>query len=174
VLLVYFLFFYRGAVLKLLLFFLGVVVVVFGASTIMTFLLRGQSRDLLFSLSGRAEWWTYAWNYFLKSSWFCKFFGNGFAAGEKLVAAQSNAVMYTLDSEWFAILISNGLLGAFLYLMFWLSTIKQIFTAYRIDRSNVILAETVGVLLMTLAVHSYYVLICFFAICALCHTQEQY
>lgn len=87
---------------------------------------------------------------FLKSSWFCKFFGNGFAAGEKLVAAQSNAVMYTLDSEWFAILISNGLLGAFLYLMFWLSTIKQIFTAYRIDRSNVILAETVGVLLIIL------------------------
>lgn len=181
--LVYFLFFYRGAVLKLLLFFLGIVVVVFGASTIMTFLLRGQSRDLLFSLSGRAEWWTYAWNYFLKSSWFCKFFGNGFAAGEKLVAAQSNAVMYTLDSEWFAILISNGLLGVFLYLMFWLSTIKQIFTAYCIDRSNVILAETVGVLLIifvrtftvtTLAVHSYYVLICFFAICALCHTQEQY
>lgn len=78
---------------------------------IITFFRRGQSNDMMLSLSGRTEWWSYALDYFDKASILQKLIGGGFAATEKMIAYQSNAAMYTLDSEFLAVLMSTGMLG---------------------------------------------------------------
>ncbi len=183
VLSIYLIVFYRNSLGKFVIFCLGTLVLLFASSQIYKFLLRGQNLEMLGSLSGRTEWWGYAWRFFRDSGWYCKTFGNGFAAGEKVIAVQSNQAMYTLDSEYFAILISNGLYGLFFYVLFWISAFQK---AFRRLRTNIqyrkqtiqilgifviILVRTVTV--TTLAVHTYYLLIMVFSVAAL-HCTNKY
>jgi len=74
-------------------------------------LLRGQDSTQLLSMSGRTEWWSYALDVYKISDAHEKLFGQGFAGGEKVIAAQSNEAMYTLDSELLGALMSTGILG---------------------------------------------------------------
>lgn len=175
--------FYKKAFNKLIILTTIIVLLVLEMSTIKQFLLRGQSTELISSLSGRSEWWTYAWNYFMRSTAFSKFWGNGFAAGEKLVASQSNSIMYTLDSEWLAILISNGIIGVILYLGFWASAIKSIGVTLKSGnqqiRNNCIRFLGIAVIIFirtftvtTLAVYSYYFLILLISLCCICDNEE--
>lgn len=106
--------------------------------TIFNVLLRGQDSSQLFSLSGRLEWWSYALEVYKKSSIFEKIFGQGFAGGEKVVAAQSNGAMYTLDSELIGSLISTGLLGtSFIVIAIISLIIMLLFTKRKITLSSI-------------------------------------
>ena len=158
----------------------GITILLTFSPELFSFLLRGQEGEVLASFSGRTVWWKYAWNFFKQSNDYIKLFGNGFAAGEKIIAARSNAVMYTLDSEYFAILISNGLFGLFCYGLFWIKTFQKIRIRIKQDRrenkkfglgievlgvSIIILCRTFTV--TSLALHTYYLLIMVFLLCAI-------
>ena len=158
----------------------GITILLIFSQDLFSFLLRGQEGEVLASFSGRTVWWEYAWNFFKQSNGYIKLFGNGFAAGEKIIAARSNAVMYTLDSEYFAILISNGLFGLFCYGLFWIKTFQKIRIKIKQDRrenkkfglgievlgvSIIILCRTFTV--TSLALHTYYLLIMVFLLCAI-------
>lgn len=114
---IYYLFLNRNIIRKIIAIYLGVFTLSIAGPTIFSVLLRGQDISQLFSLSGRLEWWNYALEVYKKSTIFEKIFGQGFAGGEKVVAAQSNGAMYTLDSEILGSLISTGILGVIFIVM---------------------------------------------------------
>lgn len=107
----YFLFINRLLYKKLLIGLLGVVSAVFLSNFIIRFLARGQNDSMLYSLSGRTVWWGLAIKEFQHYSLYRKLVGGGFASAEKVVAFQGDSTLYTLDSEYFATLVSTGILG---------------------------------------------------------------
>lgn len=109
---VYFLFINKKIIYKILIIYALILGSVFFSNTFLNIILRGQDLTQIFTLSGRLEWWNYALEVFNELNIYEKLFGMGFAGGEKVVAAQSNAAMYTLDSELLGTLISTGILGS--------------------------------------------------------------
>lgn len=138
-----------------------------------SFLQRGQNLDMLLSLSGRTEWWEYALSYFLHTGNIEKIIGSGFASAEKIIAYQSNTAMYTLDSEFLAVLIGTGVLGTAAWLGSWVYQISTAFKAHAALRDGdnedeELWLQTAGMVMMlglrmitatTLAITTYYLLI---------------
>ena len=146
---------------------------------LLDFLSRGQDRDMILSVSGRTEWWGHALETFKNQSIFKKIFGGGFAAAEKIVAYQSNAAMYTLDSEFLSVLIGTGFLGLLAFSCSWFTQIKNLFITRPVligltDKDKILWYQASGVLLMifirmitatSIAIVTYYMLI--YVLCSL-------
>jgi len=72
------------------------------------FFLRGQSKELFFSLTGRVHWWEAALPFIQESP----FIGYGaYAAGRFLVASAFNPTLSHLHGTWVEVLIGTGVLG---------------------------------------------------------------
>ena len=122
--------------IKIIISVIALVFVLFLGGLILAFLLRGQSEEEIISVTGRTKWWIYAINVFNDGSFAEKVFGFGFAAGEKKVARESSALMYTLDSDFFANLISCGIAGFSAILLVIISSIIQISRAVLYCKRN--------------------------------------
>ena len=109
---IYYFFINKKLLYKIATAYISIIMFMFAGNTILNVILRGQDFAQIFSLSGRTEWWSYALDVFSRLNIYENLFGMGFAGGEKVVAAQSNDAMYTLDSEFLGTLISTGVLGS--------------------------------------------------------------
>lgn len=184
VVIIYFAFYYKNSYRKFFWFGVILIALIFIVPVINDILLRGQSIKQFQTFSGRTVWWNYAWNFFCNSSFINQLFGNGFAAGERIVAFNSNNVMNTLDSEYFALLISNGIIGLVCYVGFSITTITLLLRLLRkIKNADItdkhlisIIHQVVGIFIIvfvrtftvtTLAVHTYYLVIVVFSLCVL-------
>lgn len=114
---IYYFFINKKLLYKMATVYISIVMFMFAGNTILNVILRGQDFEQIFSLSGRTEWWSYALDVFSRLNIYEKLFGMGFAGGEKVVAAQSNDAMYTLDSEFLGTLISTGVIGSILLMI---------------------------------------------------------
>ena len=110
----------KGMALSLLL--TGVIIMLFtsGSEIISSYLLRGQSAELVSSLSGRTHGWSVAWEMFQQSPWI----GHGFAAAARtdILGGQSGAS--TLHGAIFDIIVGVGLAGLIPWALAMLGIIK--------------------------------------------------
>lgn len=138
---IYFFLINKNKYIKIFLGSLLTIVSVYFGNHILMILKRGQTSEQLLSLSGRTIWWKYASNYFNNSGILHKLIGGGFAGAEKIVAFKSNNALYTLDSEFYASLISTGLIGViFLYLSI-LNTTFILLKIYKLLKLGVLSEE---------------------------------
>ena len=83
-----------------------------GTSLITEYLLRGQSEELVMTLSGRTHGWAAAWDLFSQSP----LFGNGFAAAARVeILGSQNAS--TLHGALFDVIVGVGLAGLIPWLL---------------------------------------------------------
>lgn len=134
---------------KIVLFiYMIIIIIIFtNADYIMEFLIRGQSKDMIMSVSGRTQWWGFAIDTFKSSSPAKQLFGGGFAAAEKIVAFQSSTSMYTLDSDFLSILIGTGVLGMITTFSSWIAQIKNIFLTKN-TANKMVWYQVTGMLIM--------------------------
>ena len=103
-------------------FLTGVIIMLFtsGSEIISSYLLRGQSAELVSSLSGRTHGWSVAWEMFQQSPWI----GHGFAAAARtdILGGQSGAS--TLHGAIFDIIVGVGLAGLIPWALAMLGIIK--------------------------------------------------
>jgi len=88
----------------------GAIIMLFtsGADLVIQYMQRGQSEELMMSLSGRTHGWTAAWDMFQQSPWF----GHGFAAAARTEILGTGAgAASTLHGALFDILVGVGLAG---------------------------------------------------------------
>ena len=95
---------------------IGAVMLIFtsGMDIVESYLLRGQSEELVRTLSGRTHGWAAAWELFMQSPWT----GHGFAAAARTqILAGQNAS--TLHGAFFDVIVGVGIIG----LIPWLAAI---------------------------------------------------
>lgn len=87
---------------------IGAVIMLFtsGADVVTQYLQRGQSVELMTSLSGRTQGWSAAWELFKQSPWF----GHGFAAAARTEILGAHGAS-TLHGALFDIIVGVGLAG---------------------------------------------------------------
>jgi O-antigen ligase len=112
--------------------------------------LRGQTPDLVYSLSGRVGWWIPAWELFRENP----FLGlGGYAAGRFAVLDQLGVTQTSsLHNAWLEILAGVGLIGflPFLatFLGTWLTLLRAPYTGSATSIATELRIETVGIFLM--------------------------
>lgn len=90
-----------------------------GADLVTGYLQRGQSEELMTSLSGRTHGWTAAWEMFQQSPWI----GHGFAAAARTeILGTENAS--TLHGALFDVIVGVGLIGLIPWLLAILGALK--------------------------------------------------
>jgi len=102
-----------------------------------SFIQRGSSSEVMGSLSGRTEWWLFAWNKFINADLLQQLIGFGFASAERKTANESShGVMNTLDSTYLSSLISTGAVGTIILLLLVLYTNYQLFREARKNKKQ--------------------------------------
>lgn len=105
----------------------GTVVMLFtsGADLITQYFQRGQSEELMMSLSGRTHGWSAAWEMFQMSPWF----GHGFAAAARTEILGTGAgAASTLHGAFFDVIVGVGLAGAVPWTIALLVTLYKMLT----------------------------------------------
>lgn len=132
---VYIFFFCKKGNVKFFVLFAGIILAIIGGNFILTFMLRGQNAAEVTSVTGRTRWWSYALTVYSNGSVWEKLFGFGFAAGERVVARASSDLMSTLDSDYFANLISCGAVGLMCILGAIITSLSQLMNISRVAAS---------------------------------------
>lgn len=102
----------------------GIALIFTAASdTLMNFMQRGQSTELMTSLSGRTHGWTAAWDMFMESPWV----GHGFAAAARTEILGAKGAS-TLHGSFFDVIVGVGLAGLVPWLGAILLTLITMFT----------------------------------------------
>lgn len=84
------------------------------ADSFTSFFLRGQSKELFLSLSGRVYWWGFALPFLRENP----FLGYGaYSAGRFLVAKEFGSTLSSLHNTWMEVLIGTGFVGMILLLV---------------------------------------------------------
>lgn len=152
---IYIFFFCKKGNVKLLVFLAGTIIVILGSNLIITFMLRGQSVAEVSSVTGRTKWWAYAIEVYFNGTLWEKIFGFGFAAGERVVARASSDLMSTLDSDYFANLISCGAVGLFCILGAIVTSVRQLLSVPRLlsvsnYNQKMYIFKAAGIMIITL------------------------
>lgn len=147
-----------------------------------SFIQRGNSSEVIGSLSGRTEWWSFAWEKFLNGNIVEQLIGFGFASAERKTANDSsNNVMNTLDSTYFSSLMSTGAIGTSILISLVIFLIYVFFKKARKDKMNFFYIQIFGFMIIlalktfttgTINILTYYSL--FFIILILLATGKNY
>lgn len=139
---------------KLIVILILIFISILTSDFVIEYLRRGQNTGMLYTLSGRTVWWSFALKYYESLSYFEKFFGAGFAGAEKVIVYKSNALMYSLDSDYLSSLLCVGICGLVCIIMSLFFSVKNI-RVFVFDRlangeDYVVGFQTCGILLMLL------------------------
>lgn len=95
-----------------------------------SFLIRGESKELLFTLTGRTVLWEKAWFAFLDKPWL----GYGFGVGSRYVFLQDisdlNIFISSIHNSYIEVILSVGLIGFIIFIIAFFSSIKLIVRSY--------------------------------------------
>ncbi len=96
-----------------------------GATDIISkYVLRGQTSELVYSLSGRLDYWLPAWNLF----WTAPFLGRGFYTAHRidLNTVYGRLDLSTVDNTYLEVLLGIGIIGLFLLVVAIVVLIRRI------------------------------------------------
>jgi len=123
---------------------------------VVTYLQREQSADAMASLTGRADFWGFAWDQFLQHP----LVGLGaYAAGRFYIMTKLGIDTATLHSDWVELLVGVGLLGfipfATALLGSWWYLVRSVYDHSLTVQERQMALEAVGVLAV-ITVHSFF------------------
>lgn len=96
----------------------------FGAQIFTAYFQRGSPHSLIVNLSGRTEYWTFAWDIIKEN----KFIGSGFGEGPRVILSTYGAgTASTLHSDYFDSAASVGIAGGLLIFCVFASSILYLF-----------------------------------------------
>ena len=112
--------------------------------------LRGQNPGLFYSLSGRLDWWTYAWEVFRENPLLGL---GGYAAGRFAVLGPLGVTQASsVHNAWLEILLGVGLIGflPFLatFLGIWPNLLRPLSSGSKPSVANELRIETVGIFVL--------------------------
>ena len=87
-------------------------------SLLIKYIMRGQSTEMLFSLSGRNVWWHSAWEVFLRSP----IYGYGFGVATRYVVSKGLGTLSAIHNGWLEVLINVGIIGLIPIVLVFLGT----------------------------------------------------
>jgi len=123
----------------------GIPILVFITPYFTSFIQRGNSSEVIGSLSGRTEWWMFAWKKFVNADLLQQLVGFGFASAERKTANESShGVMNTLDSTYLSSLMSTGAIGTFILLLLVLYVNYQLFKKAKENKQQYFYIQAFG------------------------------
>lgn len=114
-----------------------------------SFLVRGESKELLFTLTGRTVLWEKAWYAFLDRPWF----GYGFGVGSRYVFLHDisgfDVFISSIHNSYVEVILSVGIIGFIFFSFALISSIRLIFQSYIEGKNLEITASVMPILIVT-------------------------
>ncbi|MFK7780480.1 MAG: O-antigen ligase family protein [Candidatus Gracilibacteria bacterium] len=136
---------------KILIIMMSIFVFSMSINTLVSYLERGYSVKHMEKLSGRSQWWEYAWNYFNHSDIYYQLFGGGFGeASREILAKMGHPDASTLHSDYMDSLVGSGYIGFSFFVLMNLSVIFMLLKNFAIIKKDFFLLELTGVIVLLL------------------------
>jgi len=163
-----------GIIKKIIIVIFGIALFLLSLDGLTAYLERGYSIKHMEKLSGRSQWWEYAWNYFNNSDIFYQVFGGGFGtASREILTKMGHPDASTLHSDYMDSLVSTGYIGSLFLLLMNLSVIYMLIKNFNSIKKDYFLIELSGVLILllirsftgpTLVTHNFFLIMYFILI----------
>jgi len=160
--------------IKIIILIILVLIVFYLQDIITAYLTRGLNNTQIENLSGRKIWWLFAINEFIHWNELKQLFGTGFMVGSRLILVKlGQGGASSLHSDYMDVLMSSGLIGEILFILFILSSfiyfIKNLkyiyYSNYLFESFAIVILLTIRTFTgPTLASHSFFVILYFIII----------